>query len=162
MSIPTLLGFLAGIGLFVGAIMTSTDNYMSFVSGSSIVMVVGGTLAATFIGYQGRYVILALKDIGGLFIKGKAGRKLLTVETGKIIRWGYLVKKSGLLALEKEIKGAKSQDHFLSYGIELLITGYSGEEVRGMLGAASNGSYSRAMVQADILQNMAAAAPALA
>ena len=146
--------------MFVGAIMTSTDNYMSFVSGSSIVMVVGGTLAATFIGYQGRYVILALKDIGGLFIKGKADRKLLTVETGKIIRWGYLVKKSGLLALEKEIKGAKSQDHFLSYGIELVITGYSGEEVRGMLGAASNGSYSRAMVQADILQNMAAAAPA--
>ena len=160
MSIPTLLGFLVGIGLFVGAIMTSTSNYMSFVSVSSIVMVLGGTLAATFIGYQGRYVILALKDIGHLFIKGKADRKLLTVETGKIIRWGYLVKKSGLLALEKEIKGSKNQDHFLTYGIELVITGYSGEEVRDMLGAASNGAYSRAMVQADILQNMAAAAPA--
>jgi chemotaxis protein MotA len=160
MSIPTLLGFLGGVGLFVGAIMTSTNNYMSFVSGSSAVMVVGGTLAATFIGYQGRYVLLALKDIGQLFIKGKADRKLLTVETGKIIRWGYLVKKSGLLALEKEIKGAKSQDHFLAYGIELVITGYSGDEVRGMLGAASSGSYSRAMIQADILENMAAAAPA--
>ena len=95
-----------------------------------------------------------------VFIKGKADRKLLTVETGKIIRWGYLVKKSGLLALEKEIKGTKNQDHFLTYGIELVITGYSGDEVRGMLGAASNGAYSRAMVQADILQNMAAAAPA--
>ena len=160
MSIPTLLGFLGGIGLFVGAIMTSTNNYMSFVSGSSAVMVVGGTFAATFIGYQGRYVILALKDIGQLFIKGKADRKLLTVETGKIIRWGYLVKKSGLLALEKEIQGSKNQDHFLTYGIGLVITGYSGEEVRSMLGAASSGSYSRAMVQADILENMAAAAPA--
>jgi len=71
MSIPTLLGFLGGIGLFVGAIMTSTDNYMSFVSGSSIVMVVGGTFAATFIGYQGRYVVLALKDIGGSSSRAK-------------------------------------------------------------------------------------------
>lgn len=58
MSIATLLGFLAGIGLFLGAIITSTDNYLSFLSGSSIIMVLGGTLSATFIGYQGRYVML--------------------------------------------------------------------------------------------------------
>ena len=160
MSIPTLIGFLAGIGLFVGAIVSSTNNYLSFLSGSSIVMVLGGTLAAAFIGFQGRYVMLSLKEIGGLFVKPKADRKLLTVETGKIIRWGYLVKKSGLLALEKEIKGAKNQDHFLNYGIELVISGYSGDEVRSMLGNAANGAFSRAMVQADILKNMAAAAPA--
>jgi len=160
MSIATLLGFLAGIGLFLGAIITSTDNYLSFLSGSSIIMVLGGTLSATFIGYQGRYVMLALKDIGFLFIKGKVDRKMLTLETGKIIRWGYLVKKQGLLALEKEIKGAKNQDHFLNYGIELVISGYFGDEVRAMLTAASTGAFQRAMVQADILKNMAAAAPA--
>jgi chemotaxis protein MotA len=160
MSIATLLGFLAGIGLFLGAIYSSTDNYMSFMSGSSIVMVLGGTLSATFIGYQARYVMLALRDIAFLFVKGKVDRKMLTLETGKIIRWGYLVKKQGLLALEKEIKGAKKQDHFLNYGIELVISGYSGDEVRSMLNAASTGSYQRAMVQADILKNMAAAAPA--
>ncbi len=132
MSFATLIGFLAGIGLFIGAIMTATDNYLSFVSLPSIVMVLGGTLAAGFIGYQARYVMLALKDVGGLFVKGKVDRKMLTIETGKIIRWGYLVKKQGLLALEREIKGAKKQDHFMNYGIELVITGYSGEEVRAM------------------------------
>ena len=148
------------MGLFIGAIVTATDNYSSFLSGPSIVMVLGGTLSATFIGYQARYVLLALRDVGMLFIKGKVDRKMLTLETGKIIRWGYLVKKQGLLALEKEIKGAKKQDHFLNYGIELVISGYSGEEVRSMLTAASTGAFQRAMVQADILKNMAAAAPA--
>ena len=107
MSTATLLGFLAGVGLFIGAIMSATDNYMSFVSGPAVVMVLGGTLAATFIGYQARYVLLALREVEGLFIKGKIDRRMLTVETGKIIRWGYLVKKSGFLVLEKEIKGAK-------------------------------------------------------
>ena len=160
MSFATLLGFLAGIGLFIGAIMTATDNYLSFVSLPSIVMVLGGTLAAGFIGYQARYVMLALKGVGGLFVKGKIDRKMLTIETGKIIRWGYLVKKQGLLALEREIKGAKNHDHFMNYGIELVITGYSGEEVRSMLTAAANGAFQRAMVQADILENMAAASPA--
>ena len=107
MSVATLLGFLAGVGLFIGAIMSATDNYQSFVSGPALIMVLGGTLAATFIGYQARYVFLALRDIGGLFVKGKVDRRMLTIETGKIIRWGYLVKKSGLLSLEREIKSAK-------------------------------------------------------
>jgi chemotaxis protein MotA len=160
MSLTTLFGFLAGVGLFIGAIMSATDNYFAFVNGPAIIMVLGGTLAATFIGYQGRYVFLALRDIGNLFIKGKVDRRMLTIETGKIIRWGYLVKKSGLLALEREIKSAKKQDNFLNYGIELVITGYSGEEVRQMLSAAANGAFQRAMVQAIILKNMAAAAPA--
>ena len=160
MSIGTLLGFLGALGLFFGAIATETDNYGSFWSTSSAIMVVGGTLAAAFIGYQARYVLLALKEVGFLFIKGKVDRKLLTAETGKIIRWGYLVKKSGMLALEKEIKGAKNQDHFLNYGVELVISGYSGEEVRSMLGASAASSFQRGMVLADILKNMAAAAPA--
>ena len=160
MSIGTLLGFLGALGLFFGAIITETDNYASFWSTSSMIMVVGGTLAAAFIGYQGRYVTLALKEVGFLFVKGKVDRKLLTSETGKIIRWGYLVKKSGLLALEKDIKGAKDQDHFLNFGVELVISGYSGEEVRSMLSASAASSYQRGMVLADILKNMAAAAPA--
>ncbi len=82
------------------------------------------------------------------------------LNAGNVGARGYLVKKSGLLALEREIKSAKKQDHFLNYGIELVITGYSGEEVRQMLSAASNGAFQRAMVQALILKNMAAAAPA--
>ena len=140
--------------------MTATDNYLGFISGPSVIMVLGGTLAASFIGYQARYVLLSLRDIGSLFIKSKVDRRMLTIETGKIIRWGYLVKKSGLLALEREIKNVKRQDHFLNYGIQLVISGYSGDEVRQMLSAANNGAYQRAMVQGNILKNMAAAAPA--
>jgi len=155
-----LLGVLAGIGLFCRPIIIATDNYGSFLDLASIVMVLGGTLAAAFIAYQARYVLLALKEVGGLFLKGKVDRKMLTVETGKIIRWGYLVKKSGILALEREIKGAKKQDHFLNYGIELVITGYSGDEVRTMLSAAAEGQFQRSMVLADILKNMAGTAPA--
>ena len=49
------------------------------------------------------------------------------LNAGNVGARGYLVKKSGLLALEREIKSAKKQDHFLNYGIELVITGYSGE-----------------------------------
>lgn len=94
MSIPTILGVLLGFGLFAGAIASATDNYLLFFSGTSFTIVMGGTLAAAFIGYQARYVVLSLRDIGRVFVKQKIDRRMLTVETGKIIRWGYLVKKT--------------------------------------------------------------------
>ncbi len=160
MSIATLLGFLAAIAIIFLAIIEVTSDFGAFFHLSGVLLVFGGTLAAAFMGYEFRYVIQALSAVGGLFIKGKADRRLLTVETGKIIRWGYLVKKSGLVALEKEMKGAKNQDHFLNYGIELVITGYSGDEVRSMLGAASTGAFQRNTAPVEILKSMAGNGPA--
>jgi chemotaxis protein MotA len=160
MSIPTIIGLLFGLGLVAGAIVLSGGSGAAFLSLPSFMIVVGGTLAAGFIGYQARYVILALKEIGQLLVKEKINRAMLTVETGKIIRWGYLVKKHGILALEREIKSAKTQDHFLNYGVELVITGYTGDEVRSMLNAAAEGTMQRKMVSANILRNLASVSPA--
>ena len=160
MSISTILGVLFGLGLVVGSIAISTDNLASFISIPSMLIVVGGTLAASFIGFQARYVIQALKDIGALVKKETVNRNILTQETGKIIRWGFLVKKNGILALEREAKSAKDQDYYLNYGIDLVITGYTAAEVRDMMQAAAGEMFGRAMVNADILKNMTAVAPA--
>ena len=160
MSIATILGFVFGLGLVGAAIVQATTNFAIFVDPGSLMIVVGGTLASAFISYEPRYVIGSLKEIGGLFKKPKADRKLLTTETGKIIRWGFLVKKHGILALEREIKSAKSQDAFMRYGVELVITGYTGEEVRTMLANAAGGQFQRGMVNSDILKSMGATAPA--
>ena len=83
MSISTIAGALLGVMLIFGAIGISTDNPVMFLSAESILIVLGGTLTAAFIGYQPRYVIQALKGIGALFAKPKVDRKTLTVETGK-------------------------------------------------------------------------------
>ncbi len=68
-----MLGFLTGIGLFIVSIVMSTDNYLAFWSASSLVLVLGGTLAVAFISYQGRYVVTALRDIGRIFTLNVAG-----------------------------------------------------------------------------------------
>ena len=56
-SMTTLIGIAAAVGLCLFAIATNTDNYVMFWSVSSLAMVGGGTLAASFIAYQERYVI---------------------------------------------------------------------------------------------------------
>ena len=83
MSIGTLLGFLAGIGLFVGAIFMSTDNYGVFVSLSSFIMVIGGALSASFVSYELRYVLLSLKMIYKIHGAPNIGRNLIKGEVGR-------------------------------------------------------------------------------
>lgn len=160
MSFGTIIGFLVGVGLFVGAIFWSTDDFLIFLSGPSFIMVIGGTLAASFISYEGRYVILSLRMIGKIIFSPRIGRNLLKSEVGRVIRWGYTVQKSGLPALEAEANKLKRTDRFMAFGVDMVVSGYTGEEVRGILNTTIETTFGRNTVQAGILRNMGAIAPA--
>jgi chemotaxis protein MotA len=160
MDFTTIVSILIAFGLFLGAIVTSTDNYIIFVSGASFVMVAGGTLSAAFISYETRYVLLALKLIGKIMFSPKIGRNILKAEVGRVIRWAYTVQKSGIPALESEAKKAVKGDKFLQFGIEMVISGYTGEEVREILENTIETTFGRNTVQVNILNAMAAGAPA--
>ena len=86
MSFTTFFGFIAGTGIFVGAILLATDNLLLFFSASSLLLVLGGTLAATFVGQEARYVMLALKGIASTFAPQRVNRNILNQEVGRIIR----------------------------------------------------------------------------
>lgn len=160
MSITTLSALLLTFGLFLGSIFTSTDNWSIFVSGASVVMVLGGTLGATFISYEPRYVILSLKLIGRIVFAPKVGRSVLKTEVGRIIRWAYAVQKNGPPALESEAAKAIKGDKFLKFGVEMVISGYTGEEVREIMTNTIETTFGRNTVQVEILKAMGAGAPA--
>ena len=160
MSVATLLGFLLGIGLFVGSILLSTDNYFVFLEGAGFIMVVGGTLAATFVAYEPRYVIQAFRLVASIFFQQKVGRTILTQEVGRMIRWGYMVQKAGLPALETDPKRLRQHERFMSFGIDLVISGYTGQEVREILANTVETTFHRNTVPADIIRSMASNAPA--
>jgi chemotaxis protein MotA len=160
MSIGTILGFIAGIGLFVGAVLSETDDFSVFISASSATMVVGGALAASFISYEMRYVILALKGIPKVIGSPVISRNLLKSEVGRVIRWGYAVQKSGLPAIEGDAAKLKKTDPFLSFGIEMVVSGYSGEEIRDILNTTIESSFGRNMVPAKICGKIGGLCPA--
>jgi chemotaxis protein MotA len=160
MSIGTILGFVAGIGLFIGAVLTETDDFSVFISASSATMVVGGALAASFISYEMRYVILALKGIPKVIGSPVISRNLLKSEVGRVIRWGYAVQKSGLPAIEGDAAKLKKSDPFLSFGIEMVVSGYSGQEIRDILTTTIESSFGRNMVPAKICGKIGGLCPA--
>ncbi|MFK7866934.1 MAG: motility protein A [Alphaproteobacteria bacterium] len=159
MSINTLLSFIFALSLFIFAIFIGTSNVLIFLDFSSLLMVVGGTFAATFLGQEARYVMMALRAIFGMFAVYKQGRSILNQDVGRIIRWGYLVQQKGLPALEGEL-GKVRNDPFLTFGVELLLSGYNGTDVRDSLENVMQTTYERSMVVVSILKGMAQAAPA--
>jgi chemotaxis protein MotA len=160
MSIATIVGFIAAMGLFIGSIAISTNNFWIFADLASFIMVAGGTLAATFISYEPRYVILSLKLILRIVMSPRIGRNVLKNEVGRVIRWAYTVQKNGIPALEAEAKKSTSDDKFLKFGIDMVISGYTGAEVREIMNTTIETTFGRNTVQVDILKNMASAAPA--
>lgn len=159
MSINTFFGFIFAFGLFIGAVVFSTDNYAIFLSVESLLIVVGGTLAASFLGQEARYVLLALKGILSIFGVHRVGRNILNQEVGRIIRWGYLAQQRGVVALDAESKKVEG-DEFLAFAVELLLSGYTGDEVRENLENVADTTYERNMVPANILRGMGGTAPA--
>ena len=81
-------------------------------------------------------------------------------EVGRVIRWAYTVQKSGIPALESEAKKAVKGDKFLQFGIEMVISGYTGDEVREILTNTIETTFGRNTIQVNILNAMGAAAPA--
>ena len=160
MSVGTILGFVMGIALFIGAIALSTDNFLVFLSLPSFILVIGGTFAASFISYEARYVLLSLRMIYRIIFSPTIGRNLLKSEVGRVIRWGYTVQKSGLAALESETGKLKNTDRFLAFGIDMVVTGYTGDEVREILNTTIETTFGRNTVQSGILRNMGSVCPA--
>lgn len=162
MSLSTIAGFLGAIGLFVGSILISTDTStaMVFINIPSVLMVMGGTLASAFIAYEAKYVTASLKDGFSILSTHKEGQGALTDEVGRIIRWGYIVQKNGLQGLESDAEGVGESDQLLSFGVDLVITGYTGDEVRDILANTVKTGYKRANERADILRDMGGTAPA--
>jgi chemotaxis protein MotA len=162
MSFSTFIGFITGVVLFVLAIilsLTDASQAWIFLNGPSFVLVVGGTIAATFAGHESRYVWLALKGILGTLLVQRVGRNLLNREVGRIIRWGYLVQQQGIIALESDAKTVRG-DEFLNFGVEMVVSSYPGEDVREILLNTAATTYERNLVQPNILRFMASAAPA--
>ena len=159
MSFTTIIGILSGFALIIVSILLETSKFGIFVSFSSLMMVVGGTIAGTLIGQEARYVLLALKGVLQTYKAADGGREALLGEVGKIIDWSYGVQKNGVLALEKEVETVKD-DALMKFGINVILASHNGDTVRSIMQNFSDNAYVRRNVQVDILKTMASLAPA--
>mgnify|MGYP000026220287 FL=1 len=159
-SFSTILGIFLGFGLFAFAIIEGTSNYIIFWSLSSLLLVLGGTLAATMISYEGRYVWKALGTLTQVIVPTQVGPKQLYEDVQQIIAWGKVGARDGIPGLETEFaKVDTKKDSFLHHCIQLMLAGYTEDNLRKKLETFMNTTYERNMVRATILNTMANIAP---
>jgi chemotaxis protein MotA len=153
------MGVVISIGIVLGAILHTTTNFALFWELTGFLIVVGLTFTTTLMAYELRYVMIALKLMVKIVYAPRFNRGILKAEIGRIIKWAYVLQKSGIPALEAEIKKINRVDSFLKFGTDILLGGYTGDEMRQILHNMADSSYHRNVVPAEILKSMSANAP---
>lgn len=159
-SITAIVGIILGLGLFTLAVVFNTDNYLMFFSLSGLAMVVGGTIAAAMISFEGRYVLLAFRNILQTLMTAKVDPRMLYEDVGILIDWAMVVRREGLIHLEKKVDMDETDKNFLNRSFVYLLSGYQGNKLRVLLQHSKQSIYDRNMAQVKVLMTMASAAPA--
>ncbi len=159
-SIASIVGAAFGFALVIVAIMHGTDNYAAFLSAEGFMIVVGGSLAVAFMSFQANNVIDALKGLGLMFINATATHENLHRELVEIISWARIVKDKGLRGLEDEVYSKGMTDAFVKYGLDMVVSNYTPDEVRAMMQTAADAAYERDTIPSAVLMAMASHAPA--
>lgn len=154
MDIATILGLILGIGFTAWGIMTSGE-LRTFWDYPSVVIVIGGTVAATLLAYP----LNALGSIRKVFHKAFFNKSVSAngiIE--EIIQLANVARKEGLLSLEEYAE--KLDDDFLKKGIMLIVDGTDPELVRNILETELTFLEERHSQGQGILESMGTYAPA--
>ncbi len=128
MDIGTIGGIVVGFALIIWAIIAGGSPIGSFFDAGSIIIVFGGTFAATFVSFPMNRVT----GLGKVLSKaiGNASNDAGAVIT-KIIELANVARREGLLALEEAVQ--QIDDDFLKKGIMLIVDGTDPELVKSIL-----------------------------
>lgn len=154
MDLGTILGFILGIGFIVFSI-SLVGPIIWFISYSSIMIVVGGTICATMISFPLKTVLNGFKTIKLVFLEKKVDVPSFITQ---IIELANLARKEGLLSLEEA--GNNIDDEFLQKGILLIVDGADPELVKDILETEIIFIERRHQESQKVFQTLAAYAPA--
>lgn len=158
-SVSSVLGTVFGFALVVAAIAVGSPSMTTFLNLEGFLIVIGGTMASAFMGYESNYVVKALKAIGQMLKKPRATRESVHLDILRFVQWALLLHNKGIRALEEEAY-LLDDDPLLKFGLELVATGYKPEDVRGMMESAVDAAFERGIVPVTVLRNMASSGPA--
>lgn len=156
MDIATIIGLMAGFGLIFASIaMGGGGGLSAFIDIPSMMITIGGSIAALFINFPMKVCFSSLSVIKKCFITKLPGQEELIA---KFRNLAMVVRKDGLLALESELETI--DDEFLKRGLEIVIGGADEEQVRAVLETELSSIEKRHAIGKKIVESTGAAAPA--
>ena len=152
----TVIGILAALGAVVGGHYMDGGLVEQLVNLPAAVIVFGGTLAAAAVQAPAeefkRAMCLLRWAFGGRRYDFGAG-------IDQLMSWCSLVRRDGILALEKEVD--KQVDPFVRNGLQMLVDGKSSEAIRNSLGTELVTLEQNDLRGARVIESMGGYAPTL-
>jgi len=156
-----VMGMAFGFLFILGAVMLSTHSLLAFFSIEGLVIVVGGVIGVAFMSFDAGDVHKALNVIAAMFRKpDNAPQDDLHRDMIEIIAWASVIKEQGMRRLESSLAKRGITDPFVRYGLNMVVSQYSPEDVRAMMETAADACFERDNIPVDVLQTMTSHAPA--
>jgi chemotaxis protein MotA len=157
MDIATIIGLLAGFGLIAISIIIGggMSGFASFVDAPSVMITVGGSVAAMLISFPMKTVLSTMGVIKKCFL-WKLPESMAVIRQFKEL--ATIVRKDGMLALEQEL--SKIDDDFMKRGLESVISGANEETLRQVLETELSAIEARHAKGKQVIDSTGAAAPA--
>jgi chemotaxis protein MotA len=128
MDIASVAGIILALVGILGGMMIEGGNPMEIVKPTAAMIVLGGTAGACMLQFPLNIVIAAAKDVIKVFLhKGANGEAIIQ----QIVGYANTARKSGIVALDGELKGIK--DPFLRQAMMLAVDGTESSEVRKIM-----------------------------
>lgn len=154
MDLTTLLGLFLGIGTLIWAILGESDMNL-FLDAPSILIVLGGTIAATLVAHPMEQLRLIIPLTRAALVKGEQTAEGVIP---MLVHFAEKARREGLLAMEED--AATLDDPFLRKGIQLVVDGVDPEVVRNVLEIEIQFLEERNASGRRLFQSMGAYAPA--
>ncbi len=157
---PPMIGAAFGILLVLSPIVMGGHFYLMLFSLGGLIIVVGGVVTVAFMSFEAIEVHKAIAAIRQLFKEPQHPRDNLQTDVMAIIYCAKLVMEKGMRNLENVIDKVGIRDPFVKYGLTMVVSEYSPDEIRNMLDTAAEACFERDSVPVEILQAMTSHAPA--
>lgn len=151
----TLIGLLTGIGIITLGIITGGGQLYWFFNLNSILIVIGGTFAATMVNLPITAITNTFSIVKNVF-KGEDYDYGGVID--EVVKKATKARKDGLLSLEADL--GKMREGFFKNGIELAINERDTKRLRTFLNLEMNNIHSRHHAGQELFLYMASYAPA--
>lgn len=130
MDISTLVSMILGFGMLIGAFVLEGGHVEALLEPTAAMIVFGGTAGAIGIAFPSKHLAKIPKLISIVIKKQKDNREELLDYFESL---AVLVRKDGLLSLEKKITSGEYDDPFLLSGLQMVIDGTDIENMKHTL-----------------------------
>jgi chemotaxis protein MotA len=152
MDLATILGLISGTILIFTAVFLG-GSALAFIDIPSVLLVVGGTIAVTFIKFKMSDVINSIKVVMKAFLVKMSDPEEIIRE---MVNFTRIAKKEGLIALEKEV----ATDPFAAKALRYLSDGYDEGLIEDMLSKDIRLTIQRHAIGQNVFKAMGDSAPA--